>query len=373
MPHASFAIKINEEEASDIYENLLHLEVELCDDSPASFVMRLGMPLEVDGSWRFLDDERFRIWSKVTIQAGYDEGSLEDLMIGYITQVKPTFNPDESSSTLELSGQDASVLMDREEKLKDWPGKKDSDIATAIIGQYGLSSVVQDTTIIHDEALSTIIQRETDYQFLKRLALRNGLDCFVENNTAFFQPTPIESTPQPILAANFGDETNLCYFKATVDALQPANVSMFQIDRFNKEELSTEVSVSDTPALGSLNAAALLPQGVEPGHVFVAKNAATGLPEMEALCQGLFQEGAWLVRGEGEIESAQYGHILKPRRLVTIKGIGRTFSGVYYVSFTKHTFSRDGYAQFFRVKRDGILPTGDEDFSADDGLLGGLL
>ena len=34
---------------------------------------------------------------------------------------------------------DASVLMDREDKLKDWPNKKDSDIATEIFRRYGLT------------------------------------------------------------------------------------------------------------------------------------------------------------------------------------------------------------------------------------------
>lgn len=75
----------------------------------------------------------------------------------------------------------------------------------------------------------------------------------------------------------------------------------------------------------------------------------------------------------GEVAANQYGSILTPRGTVTIKGIGETHSGVYYVSHVTHTFSAAGYTQTFRVKRNALMPTGDEDFSAGtDGPLASL-
>jgi hypothetical protein len=61
--------------------------------------------------------------------------------------------------------------------------------------------------------------------------------------------------------------------------------------------------------------------------------------------------------------------VLKPRGTVTIKGVGETYSGVYYVAHVTHSFAADGYTQSFRVKRNGLMPTGAEEFSADDELL----
>ncbi len=114
---------------------------------------------------------------------------------------------------------DASVLMDREEKLKDWPNKKDSDIASEIIASYGLTPEVDDTEVIHDEALSTIIQRESDMQFLKRLALRNGFACHVQGDTAFFKKPLLDDPPQPVLSVHFGSETTVNRLSLTVNAL----------------------------------------------------------------------------------------------------------------------------------------------------------
>src|SRR5216683_2804527 len=126
--------------------------------------------------------------------------------------------------SLEIWGMDGSVLMDREEKLKDWPDKKDSDIAAEIFSLYGLTPETEDTVVTHDEKVSTIIQRETDIQFLRRLALRNGFECYVEGKTGYFRPPQVDAPPQPVLAVHFGDETNVRHLAIEVNALTPTNV-----------------------------------------------------------------------------------------------------------------------------------------------------
>lgn len=373
MANESFVLEIGGDEAVDLYDDLVTLEIEQCHELPATFRLTLALhKLPEDGSWAHVDDERLRVWSRVAVRLGFDGGARDEIFSGYVTRATPRFSAEEDECVLEVAGIDSSVLMDREEKLKDWPGKKDSDIAREIFGLYGFVPVVDDTEVVHDERLSTVIQRETDLQFLQRLARRNGMHCYVEGETAYFRAVPADDAPQPVLAAHFGDETNLIEFTSTVDALRPANVAMYQVDRFSKEVLSAGAESPAREPLGRLDPAALLPSGVDPARVVVARNAATGVPEMTALCDGLFRQGAWLVEGEGEIDAAAYEHVLRARELVTIKGIGETHSGVYYVCFVRHVLTCDGYSQFFRVKRDALLPTGDEEWSGG-GLLGGLL
>jgi len=370
MEHESFVIEIEGQEASDLYEDLISLEVELDDELASMFRLHVAISLQPDGTWTYLDDERLVVWKQIAISAGFVESGVDELMSGYITHVKPYFDPDPAQCSLEIWGMDGSVLMDREEKLKDWPDKKDSDIASEIFSPYGFTPEVEDTQVIHDEAISTIIQRETDIQFLRRLALRNGFECYVENGTGYFGPPQVDATPQPVLAAHFGDETNLSRFSVEANALTPANVAMFQVDRTNKEVLEVTVEASQQTALGDTDAAGLLATGMDPGQVYVGMNGATGNPEMEALCQGLYHQAEWFVTGEGEIDANRYGHVLRPRGTVTIKGVGETHSGVYYVTHVTHVFTPEGYSQSFRVKRNAIMPTGTEDFSASgSGLL----
>lgn len=368
MSYEHIHIDFDGEEATDLYDHIVQLEVELDEAQPATFVLILAMGRQDDGSWRFLDDERVRIWTPIIIKGGYVDVGMELLLDGYVTEVRPRFDASISQCTLELHGMDRSILMDRTEVLKAWPEKKDSDIASEILSSYGFNPTVKDTAVVHEEALSTVIQRETDLQFLQRLGLRNGFVCVVDGEEAYFGPVPVDETPQPVLAAHFGPETNLNTFSVMADALHPAGVSMYQVDRFNKEVLSVAVESSDDEALGSLTPDALLPAGTDPAQVIVARNAATGQPEMEALCEGLFREGTWFVEGEGEILGNLYAHVLRPRRFVTIKGVGETYSGVYYVSYVRHQFTPDGYWQYFKVRRDGLELTGREDFSSGGGL-----
>lgn len=372
MPHENLRIEIDGSEIEELYNDLTSLEVELDEELAGMFRLNVALLLQADGTWTYLDDDRVAIWKEVLITAGLDDNT-EPLMSGYITHLKPSFGAGLDDCHLEVWGMDASVLLDREDKLKDWPSRKDSDIATEIFSAYGLTPQVEDTEVIHDEVVSTIIQRETDIQFLKRLALRNGFECYVDGKTGFFQAPQVDSDPQPLLAVQFGDETNVNRFELEVNALATANVTMFQVDHDTKEVLDATSTPGSQTALGASAADSFLGPGMNSGLVCIGKTVTTGSSEMTALCQGLYNEGEWFITGEGEVAANQYGAILKPRAPVTIKGIGETYSGVYYVTHVNHVFNADGYIQHFRVKRNGLKPTGSEQFSGDGGgLLGGL-
>lgn len=361
MENEHLTVEIEGAEISDLYPRLIALEVEHDTELAAMLRLRFSLLLDQRGTWSILDDERLRIWKQVSIRAGLSEAD-EVLMTGYITHVRPHFDPDPARCVLEVWGMDASVMMDREEKLKDWPNKKDSDIASEILTTHGLTPEVEDTGVIHDEALSTIIQRETDMRFLKRLALRNGFECYVQNDTAFFKKPRLDDPPQPVLSVHFGGETTVSRLSLAVNGLSPANVAMFQIDRSSKEVLEGEATASELTTLGADDAASHLAPGMNPAQVFVSRTAATGAPEMTTLCRELYHQGAWFVEGEGEIEANQYGHVLKSRQTVTIRGIGETYSGVYFVSHVTHVFTDDGYRQIFKVKRNALRPSGAETF-----------
>lgn len=372
MQNENFSIEIDGAEITDLYQDLISLEVELEDELAGMFRLTFSVAQQADGVWTNIDDERFRVWKEVIISAGFQD-ETEEIISGYITHVKPSFDADPNNVILIIWGMDKSVMLDREEKLKDWPSMKDSDIATTIFSDNGLTAEVEDTSVVHDEAVSTIIQRETDMSFLRRLALRNGYECYVQGDSGYFHTPKIDEEPQPVLAAHFGNETTLQQFMIEVNALTPTHVSMFQIDRTSKETLETIVESSEQTVLGDMDASSTQALGMSSARIYVSNNGATGNPEMEALCTGLYNASDWFVSAEGEVLSNTYGHVLKPRGTVTIKGIGETYSGVYYISHVTHKFTSDGYTQAIKVKRNAILPDGSENFASEsDGLLGAV-
>jgi phage protein D len=342
---------------------LLSLEVELDNELAGMFKLRLATRLQPNGSWTYVDDERFQAWKPLIIRAGFN--TTEELISGYITHIKPDFQRDPAHCTVEIWGMDRSVLMDREEKLLAWRQKTDSAIAAEIFRSHNFIPDVALTPVEHDETVSTIIQRETDMQFLKRLALRNGYECYVDGNFGCFKPPRLEGNPQPLLAVHCdASETNVNYFSLQLNALTPTNVAMMQVDRLNKKTRETAVDSSLQPVLGRRAASEILPPHVRPpGQVYVSGNPTTGLAEMDILCQELYHQAAWFLNAEGEIDGNHYAHVLKPHQTVTIKGIGEAYKGVYYVTHVTHVFRASGYTQLFRAKRNALMPTGAEDFA----------
>jgi hypothetical protein len=99
MASENFLIEIDGQEITELYPDLLRLEVELDDELASMFRLQIALKLQPDGVWSYLDDERFQVWKEVRVSAGYDEG-VEELIIGYITHIRPKFVPDLQSSTM---------------------------------------------------------------------------------------------------------------------------------------------------------------------------------------------------------------------------------------------------------------------------------
>ena len=329
--------------------DLVSLEVELDTELASMFRLRLAIRQQRDGSWTYLDEEQFRPWMPMRITGGFDTGT-EELLSGYITHVKPDFPRNAAQCSLEIWGMDGSVLMDREERLYAWPNETDSAIAATDLRPVRLFARGDDTrrrdTMTRSPPSSSarpICSFSNGWRSETALSVTSRA---APASFAALSLTPIPSRCWPCISAS---DTNVNRFSLEVNALTPTNVTMFQVDRTNKEILEETASAGQQKALGAIRAADVLPPGMAPGRVYVSMNAATGAAEMGTLCQELFHQAEWFVTAEGEIDGKRYNHVLKPHGTVTIKGVGATYSGVYYVTHVTHTFTPKGYTQFFRA------------------------
>ena len=203
---------------------------------------------------------------------------------------------------------------------------------------------------------------------MKRLARRNGYECFVTSGTGFFRKPATNGAPQRTLAAYFGAETNLINFEARVEALRPAAIAAHQLDVIAKEVQDASIATSDERQLGRKGAGALAtPNGIN-SKMYLKGMAATNRAQMERAANALFDEAAWFVEGSGEIDSLSYGAVLRARSLVPIKGVGEKLSGIYYVTGVRHLFGASGYAQQFKARRNALAPSGAENFGGQGAL-----
>jgi phage protein D len=378
----------------DSYGDVVSLTVEENTASAGTFRLQLAIRLQDDGSWTYLDDDRLALFNAVTIKAGFTEGGglaaaagsllgaaggndgLKTVFDGYVTNVDLELGSEPDHSFLNVSGMDTSVLMSLEEKIATWPNMADSDIVQQILGNYGVQVQADTTSTVHQDDVTTVVQRGTDIQFVRDLAQRNGLEFYFETDdsgsiTGYFQAPQLSGTPQPDLAIQFGDETNLRNFSAHLNGQRPLNVKVQQMDITANSPNSAQVSDTQLDKLGASDANTLIggPLGGlvtpkdAPAQMLVLGSPTSDATELQSIAQAVRDEAGWLITASGEINGDAYQAVLRPHRLVLVKGAGTTYSGKYYVTRVVHDFQADGdYIQRFEARRNARDLDGSEQF-----------
>jgi phage protein D len=383
--------------SDDFYGDVVSLTVEESTAAAGTFYLQLAARLQDDGSWTYLDDDRLTLFAKVTIKIGFTGGGdssgvsgaipggssgdqgLTTVFNGYITDVQFSLGSNPGDTFLNVSGMDSTVLMGSEEKISTWPNMKDSEIVSQILDNYGLKSQVDATKTTHQDNVTTVIQRATDLEFVRELAQRNGMEFYVEsddkgNVTGFFRAPQLGGSAQPDLAIQAGDQSHLRSFAAHLNGQRPLNVKVVQMDVRANSPKKAQISDADRTKLGANDASGLV--GGPLGGLVTPKDALAqmlvrGTPtsdatEMQTLAQAVRDDADWLIGASGEINGEAYQSVLRPRRLVQVKGAGKAYSGKYYVTRVSHEIKHDGsYNQRFEARRNARDLDGGEKFGSN--------
>ena len=373
MPIVHYELAINDELVDDpVYGSIKQLQVEDSDTTADSFVIRVSTRRDPSGHWSFPAKDRFQLFSKVRISASFPNISTEHLIEGYVTHIDFHIDKDETKSYVDISGMDATLLMNLQENLVAWEDKSDSVIAKEIFDKYDFDTEIEDTeTTPQSETSFTVIQRETDIEFLKRLAAKNGFDCYVKKDyqkqktIGYFGKRKLSLTPQKDLTVQFGPTNNVESIDFTVDALRPLSIEIRQKDAFTEEVKEVTIEDSKLPKIGKQNLQELIAPTV--GKIasgnklfpkLVLSKHVTSEPHiMETVARSVFDDGSWFVTARGSVNAEAYGSVLKAKSMVLIKGADDDFSGKYYVSKVVHKFEPESYLQEFEAKRNALGST----------------
>ena len=290
------------------------------------------------------------------------------LMDGIITnqQLSPSTEP--GASTLTLTGEDVSVMMDLEQKRAEHPAQPEPVIAAKLIAsyaQYGLIPVViPPPTLDVPIPIERIpMQQGTDLEYLREMAARHGYTFFVIpgpapfTNTAYWGPPKRLDLPQRALSVNMGPDTNVDSISFQYNGLAPTIVKDTLQDPLTGSELPVITFVSlRAPPLASMPA---LPMQLPNVRSTLLGNSS-GLTYAQALAraQGVTDKSVdQVVTASGELDALRYGGILQPRGLVGLRGVGFSYDGLYYVKSVSHTIKRGQYKQRFSLAREGLGST----------------
>ena len=148
--------------------HLMSLSVDHDVNLPGMFTLELTDSDSQDEETSWINDEElFAIGNVVEIELGYGN-DLETLIIAEITGIEPEFAFDRLPS-LTVRGYDRRHRLQRGRKTKTFVQQKDSDIASTIARDTGLTAQVVDSLVVHDYVLQA---DQTDCEFLQQRAKR---------------------------------------------------------------------------------------------------------------------------------------------------------------------------------------------------------
>jgi hypothetical protein len=287
------------------------------------------------------------------------------LMDGIITrhEIAPSSTP--GQSTLTITGEDLSVLMDVVEMpFMRYPAQPEATQINAILAKYSALGIVP--MVVPPEIMDTAAPTRsipthtgTDLEYIRQMASRCGYVFYIEpgpvpgTSIAYFGPDVRVPVPQPALTINMDAHTNVESLTFSFDGTGKKVVVMTVFDPSTQRQpipvAVPEISVL-RPPLGA--------QPAVPGRVEFANDAAklsVGEAAKRALAISLASSDT--VTGSGSLDVLRYGRVLKARGLVGVRGAGLAYDGLYYVNSVTHDLKRGKYTQQFNLSRDGLVST----------------
>jgi hypothetical protein len=285
------------------------------------------------------------------------------LMDGIVTRQEVSPGSEPGASTLAVTGEDLSVLMDLVEMpFMRFPAQPIIARVYAILAKYAAFGIapIAVPPIIPDipNVLEEIPHQEgTDREYLKNLAADCGYVFFVEpgpapgGNIAYFGPDVRIPAPQPALTLNMDAETNVEALTFSLDGLAKKIVVMTVMDPVSRRT-PIPIPVPNVSILRPPMGARLpLPSRVEfPGY-----GTELSLPDAANKILGVMFNASDAVTGSGSLDVLRYGHVLRARMMVGVRGAGLAYDGFYYVNSVTHSLRRGEYKQSFSLSRDGLV------------------
>jgi phage protein D len=320
-----------------------------------------------------VNDPTFQPYTNLAVVVTADGQTPECIFDGYVLSHKLHLDRNITSSMLKVWGQDASWLMNLEEKATEWADLTDGDVANSIFGTYGFTPApdnTQDDSATHTSSGHTLMQRASDIQFLRQLARRNGKLCRVAcgaqagQRTGYFAKPDLTGSPSATLTLNDPAKQMVNAFDIEWDVTRPTEVLAAQALFTSSDAASADVTDSGLTSLGDRDASTFAGQSMKAMLTATVDDAG----ELTMRATSLLREGSFFVRCTGQVDLSTLGVVLRVGALVTVNGIGSVHSGTYYVWSVHHTIKLDSYLMSFVLVRNAV---GNAPSSTGD-LLGGL-
>ncbi|MGL5804814.1 MAG: hypothetical protein ACRC11_05140 [Xenococcaceae cyanobacterium] len=360
----------------EIIEALESVEVTLSDDARSGFqmVFQIGRSGEKDlEDYKLLNilnnPNYFAPFNRVVLVVTIN-GNARVLMDGAITYQQFTPSQDLGRSTFTVTGEDISVLMDREERSLEHIQQDEETIVRKIIAdakyaKYNIHlEIGKDTRSqfrdVPNRSDRTPTQQGTDLGHIQDLARRLGYVFYITpglqlfQNTAYWGPPIRAKIAQPTITVNMAGWTNAHSINFQFNSQNPSQVKGQVQDRVTNKIFPVDSSKSSREPLAKKSGLELL---FEKKVQQVKQFRETGRDSVRSGIHAQAQvnhSNDDTVTVSGELDTVRYSNLLELRGVVDLRGVGYTYDGTYYVKKVTHQIRKGEYKQNFTLTREGL-------------------
>ena len=286
------------------------------------------------------------------------------IMDGMITRQELTPSNDPGQSTLTITGEDLSILMDLlEMPFMRYPAMPEVARLYVMLAKYLVLGIVPivippippDVPIPTNEIPTHL--EGTDRAYIQRLAREAGYVFYVEpgplplQSIAYFGPDIRIPVPQPALNINMDAHTNVESMTFSLDGLAK-KIFVYHIMDPGTDKIPIPIPVPNLSVLRPpLGARIAVPSKLE----FVKQGADRSMPKAIQEILGMTFSASDSINVSGTLDVVRYGRPLKSRMMVGVRGAGVAYDGLYYVNSVSHNIKRGEYKQNFQLSRDGLV------------------
>ncbi|WP_405891094.1 hypothetical protein OG427_34980 [Streptomyces sp. NBC_00133] len=345
---------------AEVAEALLSAQITMTAGERSGFQLAFDLTKRGLITQRLLPEGYFDPKTRVIVTTSV-KGTSTVILDGLIVRQEVGASNQPGQTTLTVTGEDLTLLMDLEERTDRYPNLGPAQRVERILRKYADYGI--DPWIIREqihqpprEQLRVDYQTGTDLQYLNELARANGYTFYLEpgpgigRSVAFWGPEQRLGQRQHALNVNMDNNS-------TVDQLT------FAYDGTAREEPQARVQdprTRDVRLLAQPDISPLRPPlGLRASPALKRKTLSgtakkeLGQAEAETLARAATSADA--ISGSGSLDVNRHGYVLRPRELVGVRGSGVTYDGDYYVKSVTHNLRPSSYQQNFTLSREGLI------------------
>lgn len=297
--------------------------------------------------FKWLDAKSISPGTMLVISFGYVSPRKESRITGRIRALSPGFFTG-GPPTLTIEGYDLSHDLKKTHSEVNLNEVTYSDIARGIAEKNKLdSSGVEDSEMGPFRRVERKVN-EKDYAFLKRLAESIGFEFFIRNRTLHFR----KPTDERKGSMDFEYYKNIISFSPRMSAANVVNeVRVTAWNEKNKETISETAELNEIKSSIGIQGFADVVEESQGTRVSVKIEGRVVRSREEAKAIALSE----LKKRNMEFITGTLECVgnpdLRPGITVNITKVGERFSGVYYVTKSKHVLGDTGYKTTLEVRR----------------------